>query len=322
MNITLKLSLILGILIFTSACEDDTTKATAEDNNLSKVNKNEIYKTGQITSYINYDDGFYHLGLDRNYTKNGSIVHELNKNLYWQDDADVNGTLYTQSEANSYCASLVLDNFDDWRLPTFQELSSLVDYSDPISGLNRAFENVANGYFWTDTPCPVCKEKSFAVAEKNGGYYSMDNSSEFHARCIRSDNKAVKNDFVRDDSAEVVVDNNKKLMWQDGPTLDMEKQGDFKSSIDYCKALTYDNYSDWRLPNILELRSTLDFRGIANDGALNVVFLNRQINNWSSTTTIEDTSKAWDVEYYKATSLPIDKKRNNENTRCVRSIDN
>ena len=50
---------------------------------------------------------------------NGHLVTDLNEGLMWQD---YSLTFGTELQGSEYCDQSELDSFEDWRLPTFQEL--------------------------------------------------------------------------------------------------------------------------------------------------------------------------------------------------------
>jgi hypothetical protein len=83
------------------------------------------------------------------YTDNGDMTTtDAVTGLMWQQKIP-SGT-YTQPQAISYCAGLVLANHNDWRLPTQIELLSIVDYArnnpsvDPL-----AFPGTPSYPFWS-----------------------------------------------------------------------------------------------------------------------------------------------------------------------------
>ena len=54
---------------------------------------------------------------------------------------------------------------------------------------------------------------------------------------------------------EVVTDSNTSLQWEDGDVKESKKLED---AIAYCEALNLDSHTDWRLPNVNELKTIVD----------------------------------------------------------------
>jgi len=99
-------------------------------------------------------------------------------------------------------------------------------------------------------------------------------------------------------SGEIVTDSKTKLMWQDNndaKTVTKNWQG----AIDYCEALNFGGYTDWRLPNTRELRSIVDYS--RSNPAMNPAFVNVTIHYYygSSTSLSGKTDYAWDVSFYE-----------------------
>lgn len=287
-----------------SSVEDNSSSEVPQDNNISTVTKSTslLLKTGQTTIYYPKDDGEYQAGRARKYTKSGDTVHEATQNLYWQDSSAVTEKSFTQSEADTYCYYLIEDGYDDWRLPTVHDIMSLIDYSKETPALDSIFKNTGSGFLWTSTPCPICKAKTFAYEEVTGTFMSFDEvSSSFHTRCIRGEN-SYKEDLTRDDSKEVVMDNNTTLMWQDDIAVSKNNVMGFKKAIDYCEELKLAGYSDWRLPNAIELRTLLNFSG-KTGSAHPESFANLAIDYWSSTMVAgSNGTKAWNGKFYEGVS--------------------
>jgi hypothetical protein len=85
------------------------------------------------------------------YTNNGDgTVTDNVTGLIWQQAVPA-GT-FAQGGAATYCASLNLGGFQDWRLPTFIELFSLVDLSVNPTIDATYFPGTGGVIFWSSTP--------------------------------------------------------------------------------------------------------------------------------------------------------------------------
>jgi len=155
-----------------------------------------VKKTGQSVSYdsegeeIGYlpDDGFFQLGKEPIYTRaSQSVIDELT-HLQWQNNNDVSTKTKSWSEAKIYCDALVLDGYDDWRLPTLMELTTLVDYSHTGPAINREyFYNVSDDqrWYWSASSFKEHDENGWCVDFVMGkqSYFYKENPN--HLRCVR-----------------------------------------------------------------------------------------------------------------------------------------
>ena len=120
------------------------------------------------------------------------------------------------------------------------------------------------------------------------------------------------------DSSGVVSDNQTGLAWQDyyGENVADIQKSSWQDALIYCKELSLGNNSDWRLPNIKELRTIVDrkkyspsirlgFENIVADGY------------WSSTTDVSFNSYAWGDNFDKGDDYWEDKTKESY-VRCVR----
>ncbi len=120
--------------------------------------------------------------------------------------------------------------------------------------------------------------------------------------------------YIRDDSTNIIMDTKTYLMWQDDSTASTMN---WTSAVSYCEALTLGIYSDWRLPNIIELSSILNFS--AYNPAIDTTFTNTKANHyWTSTTSPSDTTKALDVNFISSTHHS-EVKTDSIYVRCVRA---
>jgi len=129
-------------------------------------------------------------------------------------------------------------------------------------------------------------------------------------------------EFTRDSSG-VVMDSDTGLVWQDDYS---DNGGDIKKAswqdaLVYCEELSLGDKNDWRLPNIRELRSIVDYTKF--NPAINSVFTIVSFRNyWSATTGggASHSSYAWIVAFYYGNDK-WNSKTDENYIRCVRGGD-
>jgi hypothetical protein len=91
----------------------------------------------------------------------------------------------------------------------------------------------------------------------------------------------------------------------------------WSSAITYCEGLTLGGRSDWRLPNINELRSIVDYAKFSCPTIDSTSFPNTQCDvYWSSSTIAQNTSSAWYVGFGNG-NVSLGGKTTNFYVRCV-----
>ena len=98
--------------------------------------------------------------------------------LEWQ--ADVPAEEFTWEEAKDYAASLG----DGWRLPTIQELLSLVDYTKNSPACS-VFPNCPSDWFWSSSPVSGDTAHAWFVSFSNGDANDAGVSAAYRVRCVR-----------------------------------------------------------------------------------------------------------------------------------------
>ena len=110
--------------------------------NTAQTSISKLKKTGQTTAYEQFDDGDYQIGITPSYSRSGDIVTDNVTKLQWQDNEEVKTVKKSWEDAKSYCSSLSLGGYNDWRLPTIKELNSIVDYGKYDHTIDSTFSNV------------------------------------------------------------------------------------------------------------------------------------------------------------------------------------
>ena len=157
---------------------------------------------------------------------------------------------------------------------------------------------------------PCCARRNWS--ESSIAYIASDS---FYARCVRS-GQAVSPFSFTDNADETITHNNTGLMWQkndDGITKTWDQ------AIGYCEGLIHAGVTDWRLPNIKELESIIDF-SLIHPAIDKIYFPNVQSSGyWSSTTMASNGGSAFLVNFDDGSFRPsYDKSNTYYYVRCVR----
>lgn len=121
----------------------------------------------------------------------GDVALDRATGLAWQREDD--GVLRDWQDAAVYCADLEMGGYADWRLPSLDELTSIVDRNNKQQpGLNTAaidgavFPNTRSTFYWTATAAPGDPAFVRSVYFYDGW---VDNYAKFdiaYVRCVRS----------------------------------------------------------------------------------------------------------------------------------------
>jgi len=262
------------------------------------------------------------------------------------EDGEVNydDKLY-QSEAVEYCQNLSLSGNLNWRLPNIKEAYSLIlfsgqdassyqgsDTSSLILFLDEKFDRAfgdlnatqtSNGFSpvegvdriidgqYASTSLYVSTTMNndttmFGVNYVDGrikGYPTA--MKEFYVRCVSGNAEYGTNSFT-DNNNKTISDEATGLMWQQ----DDSTSTNWDNAISQCENNTTANHSDWRLSNIKELQSIVDYTrspDTDNSAAINPVFNATSFNNeenildwgyyWASTTHVDNNGDGSNATY-------------------------
>jgi hypothetical protein len=228
----------------------------------------------------------------------GKTVYDNNTGLTWQQSPDLDGDgdidaadKRTWTEFQAYPATLNAQNYGgygDWRLPTIKELFSLIDFSgtDPSRcqteahcpglepfidgdyfdfayGDTNAGERVIDSQYASSTMylSTADDELLFGVNFADGrikGYglaHPTGGDKTFLVMCVRGNPDYGINNFA-DNGDGTITDLATGLMWMQ---IDSGSGMSWEDTLAYAEDLAHAGYDDWRLPNVKELQSILDY---------------------------------------------------------------
>ncbi|MDC7223202.1 MAG: DUF1566 domain-containing protein [Spirochaetales bacterium] len=234
-----------------------------------------------------YGQDAQYTGTQPSFTDNGDgTVTDQNSGLMWQQVPDFEQ--YSFDDAETYAEELTVGGYTDWRLPTVTELYSIIDFrgeivmgdadsSTPYIDTDYFYHEYVSdpyiGQFWSSTLYELGPlqdsgiEGAFGVNFGDGhikcyetGYYYDSDEPCFcpgnFIRCVRgTENVYGVSDFT-DNGDGTVSDNGTGLMWM---SSDDETTRDWETALSYADTSEYAGYTDWRLPNVKELQSLVDY---------------------------------------------------------------
>ncbi len=336
-----KFNLILSVLILFSACSKDDNENDEIDEQIPTYTY-KVIDTGVEAAYNNtteistpapvsifYGQDADYRGFTPFYRDNGDgTIFDYQTGLTWQQDM---GEKVTFAEAFTAADNSNLSGFSDWRVPSIKELYSLImfygqegqendessyipfintEYFDQPFGDTQSGERLIDAQTWSATEYVSTTmngdETVFGVNFVDGrikGYPKYDpatiTAQKMYLRMVRDKEDYGINDFV-DNANGTISDLATGLMWQ---TADDGNTRSWQDAISYCENLDVSGYNDWRLPNIKELQSIVDYSkspATSNSPAINSLFSCTEITDpdgnpgqygyyWSGTTHLTGT---------------------------------
>jgi hypothetical protein len=259
---------------------------------------------GQDAQYANSD-----YCLSNSFSTTNDLVTDNITGLVWQRKLPTEGCpkseggaiICTKQEAIDYCSNLNYAGHSDWRLPTPEEYATIKNFGEgsAIAGSDYfPLPSTTSTIFWTTSSSLASSGKSWAVDFQTGETTEQDDtkaSSAFYVRCVRGEELAKPDYRTFTENDEVIVyDETHNLKW----TKTIGEEMIWKAALKHCEDLEYAGETDWRLPNINELASIIDYSR-SNPASLFPGLTSPYL--WSSTTYIGYPSSAWIVDMSSGT---------------------
>ena len=227
------------------------------------------------------------------------------------DGPDTEDLISTMNE-NEY------GGFSDWRMPTRNELRTIIDYDAYNPAVNTDyFPNTVTSYYWSANTLAEGNGSGawiMSFISGKGSIYSSKSNS-FYVRAVRNHQGAsgITSAAFVDNGDGTITDTITGSMWQ---KQDDGSYRNWLSAISYCEGLSLAGYDDWRLPNIKELASIVDLARF--NPAIDPVFSDVKWWYWSSTSDANTPILARDMHFRSGGDGSYGKTANEFNVRAVR----
>jgi hypothetical protein len=304
---------------------------------IKAVNTRAIPDTGQTALFLAGDDSVYTSNTP-SYTDNlDQTITDNVTGLMWQKcPVSLSGASCTTGPLSTYnwyqasgttnvssnptgtsiCMTQTTGTHSDWRLPTDFELMAIANYGSSSTAINATyFPNAQSLLYWSSAGSVINSTEAWSVEFVDGTVLTGPKASVNPwgmVRCVRGEESAP---VFTDNGDGTITDKATGLMWQ---KQDNGNTYNWSSALAYCEGLTFATYSNWRVPNIKELRSIAD---TAKYGpSINSAYFPSTKTDyyWSSTTVASITSLAWTVSFNSGSVNNTVNKTLGSYVRCVR----
>ena len=113
------------------------------------------------------------------------VVTDSATQMMWQDNDDTTSIRLSWEKSLSHCEAYEFGGYTDWRLPTKQELLTIVDGTKKDIKINAAFKNISSYVYWSSSKpkggLPLAWRVDFDDAKAHWGARKF----AFLVRCVR-----------------------------------------------------------------------------------------------------------------------------------------
>ena len=190
---------------------------------------------------------------------NDATITDNYTGLMWQK-IDNGESTWEKAVANA--VTLRLAGHDDWRLPTLVELFTLTNHNTTPAIDQSFFPSNANQpaeYWWTADArgtdrAWVVNRGGGTGAKPKAETISAGGKMSYNARYVRGPKRTLAPTYINNKDG-TIADADTGLMWTQLPSAAL----DWESAVTYSSTLNLGDYNDWRLPDVKELATLIDY---------------------------------------------------------------
>ena len=317
------------------------------DTNLQKTGAGQagfdFTKLGSDGVQLTIQNGAYSAtGTAANGTK-WSCVRDNVTGMIWEvKTADNKDSTHTWGSRTSLVTAANAENsgsglcgITNWRVPSVNELFSIINYNNYNPSIDSDyFPNTSGSSFWSEQEVVDIPANAWPVDFSDGSNSATNAKS--NSRRVRLVSAATAAVSYTNNNNGTITDNTTGLMWKacdqeqvwndgdpDSCTVGTDETYTWTAALTEAQNHTFAGYDDWRLPNIKELTSIADYTKASP--SINPVFPNANTASFWSSTLYTNASTgpdyAWRVSFINGYVSGTYRKDDNRRVRLVRTAD-
>lgn len=235
-------------------------------------------------------------------TDDGSVHDKDNQYTWCDSNPDTNrgdaGTCSDGADAEDFIQTLndsEFGGFSDWRLPTIMELATIVTREEFGPAINSVyFPSTASSNYFSSTTMRGWTWRAWHVEFHYGRVFISDKSEASRVRAVRGGQESPWGRLIVNGDG-TVTDTLSGLMWQQEAADRMK----WEAALTYCENLNLAEHDDWRLPNVNELQSLVDY-STSLPAIDSTAFPDTDTNEayyWSSTHELGASGDGWPINF-------------------------
>jgi hypothetical protein len=296
---------------------------------------------GRDVNTLTQDNGDGALGFSFASVNSGACIQDKVTGLIWQKNWPITGIVYSGADALVDNAnSTFLCGKTDWRVPTSNELLSLMNFSVPVNNpinadaLNSLLSgDWMTGEFWTSETMATATDNAWVVSPGQGGVVSflaktastpfvrLVSGAKTASTCVDSADRFIVSRNSTGTPDSTVYDSKSGLMWKQCTEGSEGAQCNLTSTVPFdtsrSEAATYifnwlknvnanpatlgAGFSDWRLPSVKELASLVN--RCSTSSRIDPTFFpnSMSVSYVTATKNVNDPSQFWFVNFFDGT---------------------